>query len=141
MFGINDVDALVAEIVLGTGDLSLDVNRDGGVNVQDLRQWLRNAGDAQLPYGESYQFGDANLDGVVDAFDFITWNDNKFTLRRAWSSGDFNADGRVDGLDFILWNNNKFESAFDSVTAVPECTALGLWLMCLVGCGRRMWRS
>ncbi len=124
-----DVDGLVAEIVSGTNLASFDLTGDGSVNAADLTRWLADAGATNLPSGNSYLVGDANLDGTVDGLDFIEWNANKFTLTAAWCSGDFNANGTVDGEDFILWNQNKFSSADSSATqAVPEPTGLILAL-------------
>ena len=77
------------------------------------------AGAAELPSGNAYLGGDANLDGTVDGLDFLLWNGNKFSSLAAWCSGDFNADGTIDGLDFLAWNQNKFTSA-DQISAVPE---------------------
>jgi hypothetical protein len=52
--------------------------------------------------------GDANVDGVVDGFDFNIWNANSFRTDALWAHGDFNADGLVDGSDFNIWNDNRF---------------------------------
>jgi hypothetical protein len=114
-----DVDDLVAEIVAGTHTSSFDLTGDGFVDAADLDEWLVQGGAANLPSGNPYLVGDANLDGTVDGLDFIEWNDHKFTSVAAWCSGDFNADGVIDGQDFILWNENKFTSS-DGLSAVPE---------------------
>ena len=37
--------------------------------------------------GKSFQYGDANLDGVVDVADFNIWNENKFTASDGAASG------------------------------------------------------
>ena len=112
-----DVDPLVAEIAAGTDNPDFDLNGDTFVDTTDLDLWLAEAGANELPSGNPYLPGDADLNGSVDGADFIEWNDNKFTLTAAWCSGDFNADGSVDGADFIEWNDNKFTS---SDVAVPE---------------------
>ena len=114
-----DIDDLTAAIASFNNDPTFDLNADGMVDVADLETWLTAAGAENLPSGNPYSFGDANLDGVVDGLDFIAWNANKFTSLAAWTGGDFNADGIVDGSDFIVWNANKFSSA-DGVSAVPE---------------------
>ena len=106
-----DIDALVGQIAAGTNATSFDLNGDGLVNLTDRDRWLSVAGAVNLPSGNAYRFGDANLDGVVDGSDFNLWNANKFTAQAKWSKGDFNADGFVDGSDFNIWNANKFTSA------------------------------
>jgi hypothetical protein len=107
-----DIDLLQANIVIGPTDpATFDLNGDGSVSIADRDQWLAQAGAANLPSGNPYLLGDANLDGVVDGQDFIAWNANKFSSSSDWTKGDFNADGVVDGQDFIAWNVNKFQSA------------------------------
>ena len=101
----------MAEIAAGTHNASYDLTGDGLVDLADRDTWLAEAGFLNLPSGNAYRLGDANLDGVVDGSDFNLWNSNKFTTVAAWSRGDFNADGIVDGSDFNIWNSNKFTSA------------------------------
>ena len=115
----SDIDMLVAEISAGSNLPNFDLTGDGLVDIADRDAWLAEAGAANLPSGNAYLLGDANLDGTVDGQDFIAWNGAKFTNTAAWTGGDFNADGVVDGQDFIAWNTNKFTSA-DGVSAVPE---------------------
>ncbi|TWU21793.1 hypothetical protein Pla144_44890 [Bythopirellula polymerisocia] len=52
-------------------------------------------------------YGDANLNGAVDASDFNIWNQNRISGGN-WSAGDFNYDGAVDSNDFDLWLGNIF---------------------------------
>lgn len=88
-----------------------DFTGDGLVDLSDRDAWLAEAGAINLPSGNPYLLGDANLDGVVNGQDFIIWNSNRFSQIAAWSRADFNSDGIVDGQDFVIWNNNKFNSA------------------------------
>ncbi len=118
----DDIDALVAEIAAGTNSLAFDLNNDSLVNLDDRDVWLSTAGEFNLGPGKTYLLGDANLDGVVDGFDFIEWNANKFTNIAEWCSGDFNADGLVDGFDFILWNANKFTSSSAAAAVDSQTT-------------------
>ena len=108
----DDIDLLVANIALGPADPAIfDVTNDGHVDLADRDQWLALAGAMNLPSGNPYLLGDANLDGVVDVQDFNVWNSNRFTPVAAWTSGDFSADGVVDVQDFNIWNGNRFQSA------------------------------
>ncbi len=104
---IDDLDILCAEIFAGTRPSS------------DLDVWLADAS----PFANPYLKGDANLDGIVDGQDFITWNTFKFTPSGGlWSRADFNCDGLTDGQDFIIWNTFKFMSSTvqQNSNATPE---------------------
>lgn len=133
----DDINRLVAELANATANLNYDVNGDGILNFSDLNAWLVVAGTNNLPSGNPYMFGDANLDGNVDNQDFLAWNANKFMSVAAWTAGDFNADGSVDGQDFLAWNNNKFQSSDRlGTTVVPEPSE---WMIiCLAG-GLLLW--
>jgi hypothetical protein len=128
-----DVDALVAEIVAGTNVPSFDLTGDGLVDQMDLGAWLADAGAVNLPSGNPYLGGDANLDGSVDVSDFNSWNGNKFTGTAAWCAGDFNADGSIDVSDFNLWNGNKFQAADAGAAPVPEPSAWLFWCGLFLG--------
>ncbi len=106
-----DIDALVGAIAGEGNPLHFDLDNDFLVNGQDLHRWLQLGGAANLPSGNAYLPGDANLDGVVDGSDFGIWNANKFTAAAAWSKADFNSNGVVDGSDFGIWNANKFTAS------------------------------
>jgi hypothetical protein len=114
-----DIDTLVGVIAAASHNPAYDLTGDGLVNLADRDAWLAEAGGVNLPSGNPYRLGDANLDGVVDGSDFGRWNANKFTAVAAWSRGDFNADGVVDGSDFGIWNANKFTSS-DGASRPPE---------------------
>lgn len=89
------------------------------------------------------QAGDYDRDGDADANDYTTW-------RAAFGSttqlaADGNQNGVIDIGDYIVWRNRfgsggssianpQFES---STIAVPEPTALGLWLLALKRPSRR----
>ncbi len=100
--------------------LRYDLTGDGIINLEDVDAWLAGAADFN-GLASPYKYGDANLDGVVDGQDFISWNTHKFDEALNWDEGNFNGDGFIDGVDFILWNSNKFTSS-----AVPEPTCFGL---------------
>jgi hypothetical protein len=148
-----DIDDLTAAIAGGMNDLTYDMNSDGNVNLDDRDEWLAVAGAQNLPSGNPYLPADANLDGVVDGVDFITWNSHRFTDDDAFCNGDLNADGFVDGSDFTIWNEFKFQSSdsmqtplqagftrpFEaSPTAVPEPSTCVIMLCgVLLAAGRR----
>ncbi len=135
-----DIDGLIGEIIAGTNSAAFDLNGDGAVDLADRDAWLAEAGAAQLPSGNPYLLGDANLDGVVDVSDFGVWNGNKFTATGAWCLADFNADGVTDVSDFGVWNGNKFTSA-DGAVAVPEPGFVAWGFIALVGLGIKLRRS
>ena len=111
LYDVADIDLLVAAIASGTDPVDFDLTGDGFVDLSDRDAWLAAAGAINLPSGNPYLLGDANLDGSVDGSDFGIWNAHKFTSVAAWSRGDFNADRMVDSSDFDLWSANKFQSA------------------------------
>jgi hypothetical protein len=127
-----DADALVGQIAAMLHTPLFDLNGDSLVDQDDLLEWLAVAGEANLPSGNPYLVGDADLNGVVDGLDFLAWNSNKFSAIAAWTAGDFTADGFVDGLDFLAWNENKFLS---SALAVPEPHVLFLLAVSLIPAG------
>ncbi len=50
-------------------------------------------------------YGDANLDGKVDAADYLRVDAGYFNHLTGWANGDFNYDGVVDGSDYTLMDN------------------------------------
>ncbi len=102
-------------------------------------------------------YGDTNLDGAVNAADYLRVDVGYFGHLTGWQNGDFNYDGVVDGSDYTL-----MDDAFDQeapaglgrpaaalaspaaelagpAAAVPEPASLGLLLAgsCLGRVGRR----
>ena len=109
--GCPDIDALVAEIAAGTDQPAFDLTGDGFVDLDDRDSWLTQAGVVNLPSGNPYLLGDADLNGVVDFLDFNIWAANRFQNNPAWCLGDFDASGIVDFLDFNIWATNRFQSS------------------------------
>ena len=125
----HDIDLLMEQLVNGPANPTVfDLNGDGAVSLLDRNEWLARAGALNLPSGNAYPMGDANLDGVTDGQDFLAWNNHKFTAATAWTQGNFTADGVIDGQDFIVWNDHKFTSA--NRPAVPEPKAS--WMLLLM---------
>ncbi|MCA9266409.1 MAG: lamin tail domain-containing protein, partial [Planctomycetales bacterium] len=107
-----DVDALAAAMRSATAASVYDLDGTNGVGFSDIVYLVENVIGSLM--------GDANLDGVVDATDFNTWNAHRFTANCAsWSMGDFNGDGFMDVSDFNLWNAHKFQSAIGAVNSRP----------------------
>ena len=88
-----DINLLFDYIV--AADLRGDLNGDSAVDDQDLEYLVHEILDTE--------FGDANLDGFVDAADLST-------VRRGmgsplagprWAEGDFNGDGLIDAADLV----------------------------------------
>ncbi|HEY6562862.1 MAG TPA: hypothetical protein VIY86_00070, partial [Pirellulaceae bacterium] len=131
----DDVQLLSGRIHVGSTNLNFDLNFDQQIDQADLVEWLALAGGANLPSGNAFRFGDANLDGVVDGTDYNIWNQYKFSNSHAWCKGNFNADGVVDGSDFGLWNTNKF-LASDGSTVPEPCPIVFVLLGGIAGTAR-----
>ena len=89
-------------------------------------------------------YGDANLDGVVNAADYTRTDVGYAGHLTGWANGDFNYDGVVDGSDYALMDNafNRqagtigapasevavpaVRAAAGGVAAVPEPASVGL---------------
>lgn len=63
-------------------------------------------------------FGDTNLDGVVDALDYITIKKSLGTVGAAWSDGDFDKDGDVDYSDLAALGAHFGETLSSAPAAV-----------------------
>jgi hypothetical protein len=115
-----DIDLLAESIRNGNEDTVYDVNQSGSVTLEDLDYYVRTI--------LSTRFGDANLDGVVDVYDFHAWNAHKNDSATGWANGDFNGDGNTSAGDFAIWQQNVFTSA-NTALVVPEPTAAMLVVM------------
>ena len=134
-----DIDALVAEIVAGTNELTFDLTGDEVVNDTDLNQWLSEAASVN-GLVDSYLAGDSNLDGAVNATDLnnlaLNWRQNT----SEWSGGDFTANGVVDSADLnaLALNWRQSIPMASAVSApVPEPSALLLAVIGLALAWRR----
>jgi hypothetical protein len=127
-YGVEDVDALVAELVTPTGDLSFDLTGDMAVDDADLQEWRSVAGSG-LGFTDAVLPGDANLDGSVNATDLNTVGLGWQQMVAGWSAGDFTADGSVTAGDLNLlalsWQDSVAPAA---ANAVPE-PATSCWLL------------
>ena len=76
----------------------VDFNSDGSADGADFLIWQRGLGTT----GAVRAQGDADGNGVVDAFDLSLWS----SVATAGTAADFNADGLVDGADAKIWQQN-----------------------------------
>lgn len=106
----SDIDML-GEVIRQGGDPNplYDLTNDGLVDGNDMDHLVRNI------LGTEY--GDANLDQVVNSLDFAEWAHRRFQFDTGWAAGDFNYDGLTDGRDFVIWNAHK------GVGQLPETAA------------------
>jgi hypothetical protein len=126
---VDDINALGVEVIAGSNDPQFDLNDDGLVNNADRNEWLELAA-TENGFGEPYQLGDADLNGIADGLDFVEWNANKFSApgpTTPWSDADWDFNNFVDGGDFTAWNANKFDPI--TAGAVPEPASL-LVMLC-----------
>lgn len=67
-------------------------------------------------------YGDANLDGRVDASDYSLIDNGYLNHLTGWQNGDFNYDGVVNGSDYTLTDNafNMQGAQLDSQMASPS---------------------
>jgi len=102
---------------------NLIMNAGATVDLNDLHLYYLNGGAPKQFFN-----GDADLDGDVDAANYIAWHAGFGTTTGGiWETGDFDGDGDVDAADYIIW-----QASFGSVTSegapVPEPATLMLLL-------------
>jgi hypothetical protein len=120
LWNCDDADALAAETAAGTNNPAFDLDGDGLVNAADLISWLALAGAENLPSGDPYPAGDANLDGVIDSIDYNTMYDHIGMTGVGYCGGDFNGDGIVDLIDTLILCNNAPPTFCDTVVATEQ---------------------
>ena len=64
-------------------------------------------------------FGDANLDGTVNAADYLQIDNGLNSGGNVWRNGDFNYDGVVNGDDYSLIDNAFNTQGGVSLAAAP----------------------
>ena len=93
-------------------------------------------------------YGDANLDGTVNAADYTRMDAGSVAGLTGWANGDVNYDGVVDGSDYALADNafnsqgagGAVATAAAQVAAVPEPAGL-LAALAVAGLARRRPRA
>ncbi len=119
----SDIDTLFAN--LGSTDPLYDLDEDGDADNADVDRLVQT-------YLGTY-YGDANLDGRVDATDLnrigINWQSNDSN----WENGDFTGDRNVNAADLNVLGIN-WQNGIPAATApVPEPTSSALLLLGFVG--------
>ena len=73
--------------------------------------------------------GDYNLNGIVDAVDYVVWRD-KLGLIGEFTAADGNSDDRVDAGDYQIWKSHFGQSSANNqnLVLVPE-PATGLFVV------------
>ncbi|MFB3891172.1 MAG: beta strand repeat-containing protein [Phycisphaerae bacterium] len=98
---------------------NLVMNAGAAVDLNGLNLYYMKGGEAKQLFP-----GDANLDGIVDMTDYITWFNNfGSTAGIGWTSADFNGDNLVDMTDYITWFTYFGQGGS---TGVPEPGTLAL---------------
>jgi hypothetical protein len=128
---VDDIDALVNEIITGTDNGLFDLTGDGVLDGQDLAQWRATAA-TENGFAAPYLIGDANLDGTVNASDLNALGRNWLAHPNAWQWGDFTADGTVDASDLNQLARNWQQSIPTATTAVPEPGSCTLLILCVL---------
>jgi hypothetical protein len=115
LVNVADIDALLGAVRGNSSDYLFDLNNDE----------LIAAGDVSTLFGIlGTQYGDANLDGVVNAADLATWQANYGSVG-GWANGDFDGSGKVDGRDFLIWQRYAgIGESLVAVNAVPEPSSI-----------------
>ena len=92
---VSDLDLLLAEVHDGGNRWAFDITGDGQVNQADSSFVVHNV--------LGIEFGDANMDGVVNVNDLSSLAANWHQGRQpGWRGGDFNGDGLVDVNDLAV---------------------------------------
>ncbi len=117
----DDIDLLADAIRTGSTELALyDISGDGVIDILDLDYLVRFLVDTTTGYGTEY--GDFNLDGIVDTTDLTILATN-FGVGTTWAQGNANCDLVIDTTDLtILATNFGFVASGD----VPEPATMSL---------------
>ena len=129
-----DIDALWAHVP--SADPAWDVDGNGAVDVADVDALVRD-----VLAGE---YGDADLDGAVDAGDYLALKRSAERLAggtAGWADGDFDGDGRIGRADLrVLADHAGWTAGGDAAplgAAVPEPATLALLAAALLALPRR----
>jgi len=115
----DDIDILSAAIRNGVNSTRLDLDGDGQVTSADRDKLIRDI--------LHVEYGDFNLNGVINGGDYTAWADNFGLTDASWADGDANGDGVVDNADYTHWADMVgFISGVSRPAATPEPGTLAL---------------
>jgi hypothetical protein len=111
-----DIDELFAAVSAGSSDVVFDVDGNAAVNLADVDRLVHEIMDAE--------YGDANLDGVIDRRDLAQLAAN---LGRetdgAWSQGDFDGNRAIDLADLARLQSHFGFTAFSPAVSPASVVA------------------
>jgi hypothetical protein len=134
-----DINAVYSHF--GPASWTYDMNVDTTVNVLDVSTMLAQEFRTKP--------GDFNLDGAVDAADYVVWR-KSLGSGTMYTQGDANFDGTTDANDLAVWRNNYgfvrqplSPGSGASVASVPEANALTLFVVAalLLPSAMMRWRA
>ena len=117
-----DIDTLFAN--LGSTDPLYDLDEDGDADSADVDRLVGT-------YLDTF-YGDANLDGRVDAADLNQVGINWQSSDADWAKGDFTGDRNVNAADLNVLGLNWQNGVAAATAAVPEPTGSALLLLGIV---------
>jgi hypothetical protein len=77
------------------------VSTDASGNAATSADRVFVTGDTIAAPGRELQFGDANMDGRIDADDYALIDRGYLRKLSGWTSGDFNGDNQVNAADYV----------------------------------------
>ncbi|WP_197525795.1 PEP-CTERM sorting domain-containing protein [Pseudobythopirellula maris] len=135
----DDIDALVAAAV-SNGGTSLS-EEEFDLTSDDLVTLGAAAGTDHATLVRDIlgtEFGDVNLDGIIDITDYSTVSGNFGMTGAGWADGEITGDGIIDITDVSLVSGNfGFDNSALPSVAVPEPASVLLVLMGCAGLLRR----
>ena len=106
-----------------------DLDRDDRITVRDRLLVARATGHEIVPpivtssAAATFLAGDFNLNGIVDAADYVVWRKNVGrTMSALRSEGDATGDGAVDSADYVIWKQNFGRTLDDLIGETSDQT-------------------